>query len=434
MKTMAGGLFGGKAIDVKSIMEPYAAAMKDIMQSMLDLVVPMITQLMAIPLTVGPKTTKAKAEAIAAVINAVASMAKGFGEMAGGVMQMNADQQGLFSSGPTVQKTMEDYSSVLTTIMEAVKCHIPSIVTTVMDAAMAIPGKPEDAKAKLEVISLAMEAVGNFASAISEMSALIPKDTGSWWPFGEDPEPLTEFMSTVKSIVDVAACHIPGIVNALMGIKIDKPEEAKVKMGVIADAMRATADFAKMMSSIKDMKATDISGKFTSVATAVVGALNTPVKSIVDTLVAFPTVDDKPLIEKINALENVMNPLIRFTQKFKTFSEGMKNMEGVAESNLVTNFQLIIEEMAMIHDILQYDMPSLDLVGVLDQFGQNMSISSETISVNNKPINITVNLSLSMDADEIAQGLSKRKGKYSVALSRSNGEGVPGTTDMQGTQ
>lgn len=84
----------------------------------------------------------------------------------------------------------------------------------------------------------------------------------------------------------------------------------------------------------------------------------------------------------------------------------------------------IVENYNEINDLLA-NIDPINLDARIDRLGQNMSLSRETITVRNKPINITVNLGLSMDAHQIATQLSKkRNGKSSVALSYRAGTAV----------
>ena len=83
-----------------------------------------------------------------------------------------------------------------------------------------------------------MSAVGDFAGALEAMSSLIPEDD-SWWPFGDDPDPLEEFMTTVDSILGVAMNWIPKIVTGLMSTDIQGGDEGLKKMEIIANAMAA---------------------------------------------------------------------------------------------------------------------------------------------------------------------------------------------------
>ena len=82
-------------------------------------------------------------------------------------------------------------------------------------------------------------------------------------------------------------------------------------------------------------------------------------------------------------------------------------------------------------------LPTINMEASLNKFGENMSVGHEQIQVQNTPINITVNLGITMDANDIAYSLSnesRRNGRHTVQLSRANNAkakyaGATGGTD-----
>ena len=79
------------------------------------------------------------------------------------------------------------------------------------------------------------------------------------------------------------------------------------------------------------------------------------------------------------------------------------NMAGMvlARDNVVE----MVEAMQDIHEAL-YGMEGISLQGILTQFGEAMKISEETITIENKPININVSFNVTMNANKIAAALS----------------------------
>ena len=410
MANMAdGGFFGGgQDVDVEGIMSSYADAMDSIMASMMDMVVPMVEDMMAIDLGPDPEAAKAKAETIAAALNAVVGMATGFGEMASGVMEMNQEQQPFFGSGPSVVETMTDYMVVLDMIMGVVSAKIPQIVGAIMGAAESV-GDPETAKPKLEVVSLAMGALSDFASAISAMSGQIPEP--GWFESSEDV--LDEFMDTVNMIVGVAIRYIPTIVNRLLGISIPNPEEAAAKMDVIAKAMQTVSNFTNTLDNFSGMGAGEIYNTYGPIIKGIAwlfgyesDGVGKTIPELMQTMTDMNVGDTGAIASKLEGVNNALGPMNSFINNFATLADGLNNISTEALANAGTNFQLVIDEMVSIHEILNEGLPNVNLVGALEQFGENMSISSESISVENKPININVTFNVSMNARNIATALS----------------------------
>ena len=245
---MSGGSIGAllgrsKGVDVKGIMKSYGETIGDILSAVKDNIVGMVKSLMAIDIGKDPKAAKAKAEIIGLMVKAATDMGTGFGEMAQGVMQLNADQQPLFGSGPTVSDTMGQYSDVLDMIFTAVGDGIPKIVAALMTAAAGITEDPKTLKPKMEIIALSMSAVSDFAGAISSMSGQIPEP--GWFESSEDV--LEEFLNTVDAIIGIAVAWIPTIVNSLMSADIQGGEAGLQKMEIIAKAMDAISAFGDVL-------------------------------------------------------------------------------------------------------------------------------------------------------------------------------------------
>jgi hypothetical protein len=83
----------------------------------------------------------------------------------------------------------------------------------------------------------------------------------------------------------------------------------------------------------------------------------------------------------------------------------------------------IVENYNEINNLLS-DIDPINLDANINKLGRNMSLSSETITIKNKPINITVNLHATMDAKGIATQLSKKGNAVQLAVASRNGTSV----------
>ena len=331
---------------------------------------------------------------------------------------MNAEQQPFFGSGPSVVETMNSYMAVLDMIMGVVSAKIPAIVGAVMAAAESV-GDPETAKPKLEVVGLAMGALSDFASAISAMSGQIPEP--GWFESSEDV--LDEFMDTVNMIVGVAIKYIPTIVNRLLGISIPNPEEAAAKMDVIAKAMSTVSNFTSTLDNFSGMGAGEIYNTYGPIIKGIAwlfgyesDGVGKTIPELMQTMTDMNVGDTGAITSKLEGVNNALGPMNSFISNFATLADGLNNISTEALANAGANFQLVIDEMVSIHEILNEGLPNVNLVGALEQFGENMSISSESISVENKPININVSFNVSMNARSIASALSDATIAGSAAL------------------
>lgn len=248
ISSMTGGTIGGllgkaQGVDVKGIMGSYGEVITEILAAVEDSIVGLIEKLMKINIGKNPDEAKAKAEVIGLMVKAAVDMGTGFGEMASGVMALNAEQQPLFGSGPTVADTMGQYSDVLDMIFEAVGAGIPTIVEALMGAAATITEDPATLKPKMEIIALSMSAISDFAGAISSMSGQIPEP--GWFESSEDV--LEEFLNTVDAIIGIAVDWIPYIVTSLLSADIQGGEAGLQKMEIIAQAMDAISTFGDVL-------------------------------------------------------------------------------------------------------------------------------------------------------------------------------------------
>lgn len=81
----------------------------------------------------------------------------------------------------------------------------------------------------------------------------------------------------------------------------------------------------------------------------------------------------------------------------------------------------MVDEYSLISEIMN-DMTPVNLMAKLNEFGQNLAITSENLVIENKPINVTVNLSVSMNANNIASALSNPNITTRGTLAKAGGE------------
>lgn len=105
--------------------------------------------------------------------------------------------------------------------------------------------------------------------------------------------------------------------------------------------------------------------------------------------------------------------------KFNTHVEPKMKSKTTRTVNVVKDIVANYNEISK----LMNTMNPVEIDAKIDQFGKNLTISKDRIKISNKPINITVELNLTMEADQIALGLSKKAGRKNVvSLSTKNNE------------
>jgi hypothetical protein len=107
-----------------------------------------------------------------------------------------------------------------------------------------------------------------------------------------------------------------------------------------------------------------------------------------------------------------------------TVAPGMEERFTTAAATVTS----MLQNYAELNELLATIGP-LDINGNLNRFGESMAITTDTITIENKPINITVNFNVTMNADDIAlaisdKGTNRTQGKNTVQLSRQGGHPV----------
>ena len=125
---------------------------------------------------------------------------------------------------------------------------VPQLVKAIVDGAKIITN-PALAKQQMEVVSSAMGAVADFASAIAAVMSLAPA--------GKDAEFVTEvrlssILATVSRVSASIGEHLPAIVDKVKGAadKITNPAAMSKKMDALGKMMGAVASFAEAIASV----------------------------------------------------------------------------------------------------------------------------------------------------------------------------------------
>jgi hypothetical protein len=98
-------------------------------------------------------------------------------------------------------------------------------------------------------------------------------------------------------------------------------------------------------------------------------------------------------------------------------------------NSAVNVVQSLADNFNEINDILE-DLPMIEIDAALNEFGKNMRVATKNIKIQNKPVNIQVNLNVTMNANDIALQLSdsaRPTGKNTISLSRKGNVASPWT-------
>lgn len=415
MTKMAGGGLFKKAQPAKAtaMLKQYGETMKMILNAVKDNIPPMIKQLIKIDVGDDPKMAKAKAELLGAVMTGVGSIAQAIGGIAASFMEQNQSEQGgLFSSkGPSMADTLSEMRPVFEYIMSLIKKNMKPIVTSVLEA---VPDDidPKQAGAKMEIVSAAMGAVANFASAIGTVADLMPPAGGGFLKKGKSmAERSGEMMMIVRKVVSAVKAHIGPLVKSVTGIKIDgDPKAMLAKMEVISGAMAAVSQFADVVGQIGGMGTPieDISTMMTGIVQQII-ASTTGGEFTLDAL--FPILESfagtEASLEKLTIMENTFVKLGDFaTSMGELAASGALTGGGyfVADSPFVEGVRMLVEQTRFALEALN-SLGDLDANVALDNFASAIGTGGGEFTITNEPINITINMNVTMDANKVGRVL-----------------------------
>jgi len=236
---------GAEPIEMMKAMGDFIMKIGTTLGTLISLIVKLASGLKADQLE-GVKVIAVVLKAVAALANALFSPLKAVSEM----------QKGMF--GEKVTTVMTAVVAGLGTLMGSIIEYLPKMINALIDIATSPAlANPKDLKPKMEVISIALGAVADFASAIGEVAKLIPSGSTAWYKKDKTlAARLREMGTIIQAVVDAVKTHVGGLVRSLTTIDIGgKPEEISAKIKVIAAALGALGSFASVIEKIGAMPA-----------------------------------------------------------------------------------------------------------------------------------------------------------------------------------
>lgn len=90
-----------------------------------------------------------------------------------------------------------------------------------------------------------------------------------------------------------------------------------------------------------------------------------------------------------------------------SFYSELKDVTTDQVQSTIDAFGSIIEAYNDFYDSISDLDSTVDINAAIQRFGNSLGIRNQTVTVNNEPINVTVNLNVTMDADDIATVLTR---------------------------
>jgi len=413
---MAGGGFF-KDADPKGaadLLKEYGNMMKMLLTSIQDTIPPTVKSILKIDVGPDPKLAEAKSKIIGAAMQGIGSVVGAMGGIIELFMNQNQSaQSGIFrKSGPSMADTLREMKPVVTYIMTAIKDNMGPILKAVLDAV------PEDidskaAEAKIKIIGGAMGAVADFAKTIGTVADLMPPAGGGFLKKGKSmSERLGEMMQLIRKIVNAVRAHIGPLVKSVTGIKLDgDPKTLLTKMEVIGKAMGAVAQFADVIAQLQELSSPgeDISSLMTGIIQSIVNSVSGGTYTL-DQL--FPVLDGfAGSAESLTKIDTIAESF----QKLGDFATSMANLYesgGLSGRGLFgTRNSPFVEGVRMMVEQTKYALYQLNSLGemdanvVLENFASAIGTGGGEFTISNEPINITINMNVTMDANKVGRVL-----------------------------
>lgn len=371
-----------------------------------------------------------KMKIVSMAIDMVGKFGKTMKDMSEMAKEMHKDSLGFGASfrATPISDTMGTFKEVVVMIREAMAGNMQAIIGAVIESANGI-SDPKALEPKMKLVATAMDIVSKFGRTIKDVQSLMPSD--SEMPDVSYATRMRTMISTIRQIVDSAKTELPGLVQAVLDVAngIRNPRQVARRMKVVATAMDAVSKFASTLKDLKSLKGENDLGSVGDIMGSLVRDIKDVLLNNSDNLADLITqVSERMRGVSYRGIRNASRSMEKFSEfasKYADLARTAMAMPNVGDSSAGQAIVAMIQSYADVKAQLAAT-PVVGLSGTIDRFGQNLAISRENLQIQNTPININVQLNLTMDADQIAVGLSRDGGRRNVVqLSRRNGVSQP---------
>jgi len=452
-----GMLFAGGVFAALAVLSPIALAAAALgiiglalfFSAVMPLFIPAVQAVADMPMA-NAEETSAKIGAIGAIIQAMAAIGKLGIDAAAAATAAGA-------VGPGISKTIDAMSGFI----RSTKDTIVSLVTDL--ATMALSWSKEDLD-KVKVMADLVSGIASMASAMAgPMSALASADTG--WLQDDSGERLKAIVDGISSIMDAMRLQLPTIVHAMANVSLGEKEISFTKIKKISEIMKAIGPLMQTVSGmVRDIAGIKGDGIGETDAAEKMGTIGTTIQNIFDaislsfpgiiTMVAnlsgtFANLKDLPstvssMVETIKGVISAVKELVSldlggnsgflkglFEEKQNSLGDVFgkvrtdldsvvkgtdflntdmiaklqatsTNLASFRDAQLGSLVSAVVEDIKAINDSLA-SLGDVDVNATVDHLGEALQLKTEVLNIERKPIQMTVNLNLTMKAEDIAK-------------------------------
>lgn len=326
-----------------------------------------------------------------------------------------------------------------------------------------IPMKdPEEMKARMDVVAGLVNSLSSFAG-LAVSAAEIGKVSSVLGGGG-----IAEAIGAMNSFMQTAVNSIIGLVTEVSKIAAGYDEAQLAKMGAVANVIGAIAQLASALTGPMDSLSKVEDSLFGDSASVkinnivgglekIISAISKELPGIIDKVIKIPTEGLTP--EKADSLSKLMTGIASITkamnenaqmmqeegfdatkvlanfedalknvdlglghlkQYMPLISESVKTLEGYKNVQLGGTVKAIVDDIMAVNNAMA-EIGAVDINATIAKVGGALGLKDEILKVESKPIQMNVNINLTMKADDIAKEIMDVTAKIAKDKDKASG-------------
>lgn len=396
-----------KFVDMNSIVTfmrkdgPFMAVLDALMAAIPDL----LSKFEGYTITGDSKTIKDKADSVGHIVSALASS---MGTILG--MAPSGDDM------TKASKELTDRSGAAITAIDALSPGIGKIIDAFNG--VTLTGTGDEIKAKVKDVQSVIEATMSVMNKLMGMFSIVSESRSGGLlaglftggkvvesfkdRAGAIVEVVGSFSGVIKTFVDkFNEITIPG---AEAGGISDKVQSIELVTRSMMSGINRMMDYFKDMDAINEKKSIMESSALS--ISQFMNAATTNLTTMLSSLVTVPVIDDAKFNGVIKGIGLVSD--------LGDYTESMKRAVNLLETLAVENFSSVVTE--AVKSIKEVDkqlgqLENIRMDGRIEKVGKALALRPDTLKIDNKPVNVNVQLNLTIDASDLAMEVTAMQTK-----------------------
>jgi hypothetical protein len=411
MQTIADmGLKAGKLALVGELLEDGGMQkMFDGMSGFLDATSKSITATIDQIVKMGSGLSTASKEGIEAIASAIGAIAQLASALFAPLEVVKELSDGVFE--PSVTEVMGSITKGISDLLIEIEISLPAVLRGVVNLAKEITD-PEDLRPKIDLLVSAVGIVATFSKSLGDALKGIPtvekEGGGKIYEMG-----VLRQILLGKDITEGKGYGPQGLLGLmetiLFGINqmaVGDVSSLSAKSGAITSAMGAISSFVESIDKLKNAEVpTTIPAGFTNAVTLInqLATAETGGFKSLNSAMSLITIDTRKL-EKLNNATEALSKIKSFNAAVGQTIASYNELNKQGTSNLAQGVQAMVESAKSSIEALN-SIGELNATVALDNFAKAIGTNKSEFKITNEPINITLNVQVTMDANKIGEVL-----------------------------